>query len=75
MTGSLTLDRIRHDLKQARYRLNIARIDGDADMAGAIEKDIARLEAGETRAEGLSPRRRHEDYHARQRRPRRRAYG
>lgn len=65
---SPVLDRIRTDLKQARRRLAIARIDGDPDMTGAIEIQIGELEQAETRAEALL-RHRHDDYRKRRRNP------
>lgn len=53
LTGSPTLNRVRADLKAARARLNIARIDGDAERIAVIEADIARRREGETKAAAL----------------------
>lgn len=73
LSGSPTLSRIRADLKQARSRLAIARLDADAERIGAAEADIERLRQAETRAEALL---RHRDHaHRKPTRTRRRRVG
>lgn len=73
LSGSPTLNRVRADLKSARNRLAIARLDADAERIGAALADIARLRDAETKAEALL---RHRDHaHRKPTRQRRRRHG